>query len=922
MVDRWNLHAADLQRSLEKLNWEECNEQTCLGGLAAMSTLLPEGTKRTKLRLLSEVVPLLKKQPLDQHRISLEVEAVLSYNKRGEKKIACAQLAQFYHSFFQAKVTVGQMNHFIHENVSLIITRRVYSAAKRYMLEIVGALTFSRPKKDKPCYLAYLAVSDGQGQRASLADTKVHILPAGIVAAECTIGYRGYGLGTMLLALLQKILLSDAFGLVTKAPTCYIHYNTHNAGSKEGWSALGFHSLDEAVGDVTINLQLDYEALAQSLAESSIFNASYTDEVNSKVMYRQSVAAAATLPADTTADDARLKLQAERLAAQAAEVKKKEAKEKAAVEKAARKHRKNKADFGLDHDDDEWFSTYEPVRFNKKFKAATETKQYSLAPEEVEAKYDARDKEQDPAPLGFILEMAVERKAFNGTWHIDDPEWNDQAFIDFACLQDPNRTVQVDTESLPEPIGAERLITVVVDSYKLPAGVTLECVADIHNTPALTPVESTINCSWKWLKNEIEPEVALLIHEALFGISVVAGIGLDNPDASVGCRDMATMASFHGNKKFVKGFISPPVAHNFVTLPLNDFGREEKQGPQYEKLDNHAKECRAFEQHVKSLGIAQKPPPLPRVRYQICRLKWIPTDSRRVTDGTRKTRGYYQGAYIVPETSCFSIVSLKDEWVVNEFEPGLLKEIKETAIHGIRTTRKFIPIPPGSSKNQSLPPAALLHFLRNCRFQQGKDSTCLVDCFCSAMYDFGCLKEVEQLRNHPDCVGLNQMNTSVWSDFGNLVNRQFKGVGLQIFRQKNSRSVEDLLTGDDSFVVIALLKSSDGMVGQHAIAIFNGGIYDANCPRVLKKTQKSLDWCCGEGEETCTGIDRSYQLLPTHHKDIRSDMGFMIQRRNEHDCNVRGWVAGTKGKLPKVQFTDGHCCYVSLEELSMFTRLN
>ena len=147
-------------------------------------------------------------------------------------------------------------------------------------------------------------------------------------------------------------------------------------------------------------------------------------------------------------------------------------------------------------------------------------------------------------------------------------------------------------------------------------------------------------------------------------------------------------------------------------------------------------------------------------------------------------------------------------------------------------------------------------------------------------------------------------------------------MGLQIFCQKNSRSVEDLLTCDDSFVVIAALKASNGMEGQHAIAIFNGGIYDANCRLVMKKTQESLDWCCGDGDETCTGIEKSYQMLPTRHKEISTDMGYTFQTRDANDCNVRGWVAGTSGKLPQVQFVDGRRFYVTLEELSMFTRLN
>ena len=138
-------------------------------------------------------------------------------------------------------------------------------------------------------------------------------------------------------------------------------------------------------------------------------------------------------------------------------------------------------------------------------------------------------------------------------------------------------------------------------------------------------------------------------------------------------------------------------------------------------------------------------------------------------------------------------------------------------------------------------------------------------------------------------------------------------MGLQIFCKNNSQLVKDLLTCDNSFVIVAALKASNNMGGQHSIAVFNGGIYDVNCQFVMKKTQKALDWCCGDGNETCTGIDWSYQLLPKHHKEIAEDMRFTIQTRNKKDCNVRGRVAGTKGKLPQLQFVDGLCCYVSLK---------
>lgn len=319
--------------------------------------------------------------------------------------------------------------------------------------------------------------------------------------------------------------------------------------------------------------------------------------------------------------------------------------------------------------------------------------------------------------------------------------------------------------------------------------------------------------------------------------------------------------------------------------------------------------------------------PLPKEKWQIARLKWIPTDDEDANNATKGKRGYFQGAYIVPRTSWFSIVSLKDEWVTNEFDKKLLKEVIYQGVHGVSQSKKFIPIPPGSTKNQPLPPGKLLHYLRKSQFQQGANSTCLLDCLCSAVFDFGCVEPVEEMRKSPGCLALNQTNTRIWTDLGNIVNRNFTTVGLKLVCDKQSHSVLDLLGLDDSFVIVATLRASDGMAGQHAVAVYNNGIYDANCPFVMKKTQESLDWCCGDGDVTCVGIDRSFRLLPARYPSLTTDLRFIVQTRNKNDCTVRGWVAGTKSNRDKtkffylLQFADGDSRYVTKDELEMYPRI-
>jgi hypothetical protein len=519
--------------------------------------------------------------------------------------------------------------------------------------------------------------------------------------------------------------------------------------------------------------------------------------------------------------------------------------------------------------------------------------------------------------------MAAARKELRSS---RDPVqvWSDQDFVNFACLQDPNRLMEVDKPSFHTKDG-ENLVTMQVDSFLLPAGSTLEDAA--KKITILTKQKQSIECNWTWLKSELVPELRVIVEEALFGLACVKGIGLDAHSGHVGHRDVSTMAVFHGIQTHEHDFIAPPVSHKLVTLPLNEYSYQLKKIGRLKRtvahqLQGYAKQNENFNAHVMSLGITAKPPPLPKGRWQIARLKWIPTDDPKASDTVKGKRGYFQGAYVVPGTTWFSIVSLKNEWVALEFDPTLLTEVINQGVRGLRPSQKFIPIPPGSFKNQPLPPSTLLHYLRRSRFQQGTKSTCLLDCFCSAAYDLGCIQNVEAVRAHPGCPSLHQANMLIWNDFGNLVNKHFKSVGLQVFNHTKSHLVKDFLDFDDSFVIIATLRGSDGMAGQHAVAIFNNGIYDANCPYVLKKQQESLDWCCGDGDVTCVGIERSVQLLPIRHKELTPDLGFVFQTRNKFECTMRGWVAGTKKRRVRVQFADGESRSVTKDELSTFARLN
>jgi hypothetical protein len=203
--------------------------------------------------------------------------------------------------------------------------------------------------------------------------------------------------------------------------------------------------------------------------------------------------------------------------------------------------------------------------------------------------------------------------------------------------------------------------------------------------------------------------------------------------------------------------------------------------------------------------------------------------------------GYFQGAYHVPGTSYSSLVTLRDKWVNFQFEPAFVASVKEQALYGLNNAVGLSPVPPGDAIAQDPPSPQLVHFMHPSKFQQRGSSTCLIDAFCSAIDEFGCGRLVEELQVNPLSNQISAANKNIWGDFVRPINLQFSSVGLRLCKQKGSKSVCDLLDTNDQFVILVSLKASNASDGQHAVAIFNGGIFDANYKHVLKKTQESFD---------------------------------------------------------------------------------
>ena len=105
-----------------------------------------------------------------------------------------------------------------------------------------------------------------------------------------------------------------------------------------------------------------------------------------------------------------------------------------------------------------------------------------------------------------------------------------------------------------------------------------------------------------------------------------------------------------------------------------------------------------------------------------------------------------------------------------QFEKTFLQEVKEQGVMGSKRAHRLVEIPPGDPKQQEQPTPDLLWHMCPIKYLQREFSTCLLDAFCSAMHDFGCMLVVVALRPYLKSEWLSAGNKNVWGDFSNQVN--------------------------------------------------------------------------------------------------------------------------------------------------------
>jgi hypothetical protein len=272
------------------LDWDTFDESTLIGDLNEVYGLIRDDKKSNALRKLASITCKLKKTRRSKPIHSLAVIMSLSSpSDESTDVITSLQLFKFYASFFATVLPEKDHIKYFEENVNIIVVRRNYYQADKYSLEIVGALTFSRPRHGIPTYLAFMGVSDGSGDLAKLGDIKFHVLGEGDFAMiGQTRGFRGLGLGSLLLALMATVVTSFQEPKAG-APLCFLHYNANNEASAEGWLKHGFSLLArrsvEQEDDNTEAVMARYNVLVEHMEGCPVFLVSHDDTLNIATMF-------------------------------------------------------------------------------------------------------------------------------------------------------------------------------------------------------------------------------------------------------------------------------------------------------------------------------------------------------------------------------------------------------------------------------------------------------------------------------------------------------------------------------------------------------------------------------------------------------------------------------------------------------------
>ncbi len=161
-------------------------------------------------------------------------------------------------------------------------------------------------------------------------------------------------------------------------------------------------------------------------------------------------------------------------------------------------------------------------------------------------------------------------------------------------------------------------------------------------------------------------------------------------------------------------------------------------------------------------------------------------------------------------------------------------------------------INPGRARNLDQESSPIVHLASlPIKYQQDNLRTCMVGSFASCLHYMGMKEAAGILINR---IGELYLTNSVINVFQKIIVDATKKE-YSIIRKKNFdfNQAEELF----NMPTLVILTGNDAKT-DHAITVYKDMIFDSSHNSILKRCQKTLDWCCGD-----TGfhkIDRAYTL--------------------------------------------------------------
>jgi hypothetical protein len=558
---------------------------------------------------------------------------------------------------------------------------------------------------------------------------------------------------------------------------------------------------------------------------------------------------------------------------------------------------------------------------NKDFRATTPELTHHLTQLEIFAKYPLKE---SPMPFGRvkILKQAMYYKTNTERCQAEGiPRYSirfkEQQFLDFACVSDRNRPLSVDVSSYNRE---EQLVTVGVSSYQIPKNIAslLSLLKNRNERCQLARANRSVRVDINWLKSTSCPEIGKVIDEMVLGSKLTRVDG-----HNIGTANSLSLA-FSGTHQRVKGFLSLPQGQKMVEYKMGktksaDKKKPEKQAIWYNEQHQVTEQMMQFQRNLHSEHVLQYAPPPPNDSTQIVKLKWLPSKKTNC----KSEEGIWHGLFVVSLGEAKGNVvlqecSLTKDWVEEEFPLAFRKECKNIAsqLGTERNVKKFLYIPAGDSRetDHDLPPSDQLVTAVRVEYQQGEFDSCLRDSMSSAFHAMGFTAEAKELSLEDSLSG---NSVQLVGDAVQFVRKLFRKSNLLLRKLVPfSCSVAQVSKENRSWPMVLILRASDGSDNSHAITVWNGMIFDSNCPCALTWSQRSLDWCSGT-DCTCVGFSRGYRLSPANLGEIMPGstipIGTWVQLPSEVSEDL-GWVRnfpiqrpnGQQNKGYIVAYTDGN----------------